>query len=152
MNDSYRVIEFPPHFKYIISDSFPCVYWVMSQLCTKYIYFISLHIQDLKGLQMLYIVVVQSLSHIPLFAIQWTTAYQASLSLTISWSLPKLMFIASVMVSNYLVFWCPLPLLSWSFPSSETSPMSHLFASNDQNTRPQLQHQFFEGIFSVDLP
>ena len=89
----------------------------MSQLCTKYIYFISLHIQDLKGLQMLYTVVVQSPSHVQLFAIQWTAAHQASLSLTISRSLPKLMFIASVMAFNCLILWCPLLLLPLIFPS-----------------------------------
>ena len=37
------------------------------------------------------IVVVQSLSHVQLFAAPWTAAHQASLSITISWSLLKLM-------------------------------------------------------------
>ena len=46
----------------------------------------------------------------------WTAARQASLSLTISWSLPKLMFIESVMPSNHLVLCRPL-LLSSIFPS-----------------------------------
>ena len=61
--------------------------------------------------------VVQSPSHVQLFAIQWTAAHQASLSLTISQSLPKLMFIASVMASNCLIIWCPLLLLPLIFPS-----------------------------------
>ena len=43
-----------------------------------------------------------------------TAAHQASLSLTISRSLPKFMFIASVMPSNHLILWCPLPLLPYS--------------------------------------
>ena len=47
----------------------------------------------------------------------WTTAHQASLSLTISWSLPKFMFIASVMPSSYLILWCPLLLLPSIFSS-----------------------------------
>ena len=44
-----------------------------------------------------YVAVVQSLSHVQLFVIPWTAARQASLSLTISQSLPKFMSIESVM-------------------------------------------------------
>ena len=54
---------------------------------------------------------VQSLSHVWLFATPWTTACQASLSVTNSWSLPKLMSIESVMPSNHLIFCHPLLLL-----------------------------------------
>ena len=53
----------------------------------------------------------QSLSHVQLFATPWITAYQASLSITNSWSLPKPMSIESVMPSNYLILCCPLLLL-----------------------------------------
>ena len=67
-------------------------------------------------------------------ATPWTAACQAFLFLTISQGLPKFMFIRSVMPSSYLILWllffCP-----WSFPPSGTSPMSHLCASDDQNTR-----------------
>ena len=42
---------------------------------------------------------------------------QASLSLTISQSLPEFMSIASVMPSSYLILWCPLLLLPSIFPS-----------------------------------
>ena len=45
-------------------------------------------------------------------ATPWTTACQTSLSLTISQSLPKFIFIASVMPSSHLVLWCPLLLPS----------------------------------------
>ena len=62
-------------------------------------------------------VVVQSLSHVWLFAIPWTATRQASLSITNSQSLPKLMSIESVMPSNYLIFCCPLLLLPSTFPS-----------------------------------
>ena len=41
------------------------------------------------------VAVVQLPSHVQLFTTPWTAARQASLSLTISWSLPKFMFIAS---------------------------------------------------------
>ena len=43
-----------------------------------------------------------ALSHVQIFAIPWTTAHQASLSHTVSQSLPKFMFIESVMLSNHL--------------------------------------------------
>ena len=62
-------------------------------------------------------VVVQSLSHVRLFAIPWTAACQASLSLTISQSLPKFTFIASVMPSSHLVLSRPLLLLYSVFPN-----------------------------------
>ena len=61
--------------------------------------------------------VVQLLSHVQLFAILWTTACQASLSLTISWSLLKVMSIELVMLSNHLIFCHPLLLLPSIFPS-----------------------------------
>ena len=59
---------------------------------------------------------VQSLSHIKLFAIPWTAACQASLSITIPQSLLKLMSIELVMSSNHLILCNPL-LLPSIFPS-----------------------------------
>ena len=61
--------------------------------------------------------VVQSPSHVQLFVTAWTAAHQASLSLTISQSLPKFMFIESVMSSNHLILCCPLLLPPSIFPS-----------------------------------
>ena len=63
------------------------------------------------------IIVVQSLSHDQLFVTLWTAARQASLSITNSRSLLKLMFIESVMPSNHLILLCPLLLLPSIFPS-----------------------------------
>ena len=60
---------------------------------------------------------VQSLSHVQLFATPWTAAHQASLSITNSWSLLKLMSIESVMPSNHLILCRPLLLLPSIFPS-----------------------------------
>ena len=60
---------------------------------------------------------VQSLSRVWLFATPWTAANQASLSITNSWSLPKLMSIESVMPSNHLILCCPLLLPPSIFPS-----------------------------------
>ena len=60
---------------------------------------------------------VQSLSRVWLFATPRTVACQASLSVTNSWSLPKLMSIESVMPSNHLILCHPLLLLPLIFPS-----------------------------------
>ena len=47
----------------------------------------------------------------------WTAARQASQAFTISWRLPKLMSIESVMPSNHLIFCHPILLLPSIFPS-----------------------------------
>ena len=60
---------------------------------------------------------VQSLSRIRLFATPFSAARQASLSITNSWSLLKLMSIESVMPSNHLILYCPLLLPLSTFPS-----------------------------------
>ena len=60
---------------------------------------------------------VQLLSCVQLFATPWTTVCQASLSITNSRSLLKLMSIESVMPSNHLTLCRPLLLLSSDFPS-----------------------------------
>ena len=59
---------------------------------------------------------VQSLSHVRLFVIPWTSACQASLSITNSQSLLKLMLTMLVMPSNHLILCCPLFLLPSIFP------------------------------------
>ena len=48
---------------------------------------------------------VQPLSHVQLFMTPWIAACQASLSITNSWSLLKLMSIESVMPSNHLIYY-----------------------------------------------
>ena len=60
---------------------------------------------------------VQSLSRVQLFATSRTTARQASLSITNSRSLPKLMSIESVMPSSHLILCRPLLLMPSIFPS-----------------------------------
>ena len=75
---------------------------------------------------------VQSLSHVRLFITPRTAACQASLSITNSWSLLKLMSIELVMPSNHLIL-CSLLLFPPSiFPSS--FQMSQLFKSGGQST------------------
>ena len=63
------------------------------------------------------VVLVQLLSYVQLFATPWTSAFQASLSFTVSWSLLKLMSTESVMPCNHLIFSCPLLFLPSIFPS-----------------------------------
>ena len=60
---------------------------------------------------------VQSLSHVRLFTTPWTSAHRASLSITNSQSLLKLMSIVLVMPSNHLILYRPLLLLPSIFPS-----------------------------------
>ena len=64
-----------------------------------------------------YVPSVQLLSWVRLLAMPWTAACQASLSITNSRSLLKLMSIESVMPSNHLILCCPLLLLLLIFPS-----------------------------------
>ena len=60
---------------------------------------------------------VQSLSHFLLFEIPWAAAGQASLSITNSRSLLKLMSIKPVIPSNHLILYLPLLILPSIFPS-----------------------------------
>ena len=60
---------------------------------------------------------VQSLSHVQLFVTPWTVACQASLSITSSRNMTKLMSIELVMPSNHLILCCPLLLLCSIFSS-----------------------------------
>ena len=60
---------------------------------------------------------VHLLSRVRLFATPWTTSCQSSLSITNSWSLPKLLSIELVMPSNQLIICHPLLLLPSIFPS-----------------------------------
>ena len=65
---------------------------------------------------------VQSLSRVWLFVTPWLTARQASLSITNSWSLPKLTSIESVMPSSHLILCRPLLLLPPIAPSISVFP------------------------------
>ena len=86
---------------------------------------------------------VQPLSHVQLFVTPWTAAHQASLSITNSWSLLKLLPIESVMTSSHLILCHPFFSRLQSFPASGSFPMSQLFASGGQILEFQLQLQPF---------
>ena len=72
-------------------------------------------LQNIEYSSLCYIVV--QFSCVQLFATPWTAAHQAPLSITNSQSLPKPMYIVSVMPSNYLMLCCPLLLPPSIFPN-----------------------------------
>ena len=87
---------------------------------------------------------VQSLSRVPLFATPWTAARQASLSITNSWSLLKLMSIELMMPSNHLILCHPLLLplkVLQSFPASE-------FFSNE-SVLYKMQSKYWNFSFNI---
>ena len=63
------------------------------------------------------VVIVQLISHVRLFGISWTTACQAPLSSTVSWSLLKFMSIELVMLSSHFILCHPLLFWPLIFPS-----------------------------------
>ena len=76
---------------------------------------------------------VQLLSCVWLFATPWTAARQASLSITNSWSLLKLMSIKLAKPSNHLILCHPLLLLLQAFPASGSFPRSQFFPLGGQS-------------------
>ena len=81
----------------------------------------------------------QSLSRVRLFVTPWLTAHQASLSITNSWSSPRLMSIESVMPSSHLILCHPLLLLppippSIRFFSNESTFPSYKGTNSIMNT------------------
>ena len=76
---------------------------------------------------------VQPLNYARFFLTPWTAAHQASLSITNSWSLLKLMFIEMVMPSNHLILCHPLLLPPSIFPSIRVFQMSQFFITGGQS-------------------
>ena len=104
-----------------------------------YIYFISLMstsftfllIYFVKSISILLspLSSVQSLSCVRLFATPWTASHQASLSITNSQSLLKLMSIESMMPCKHLILCHPFFSCLQAFPASGSFPMSQFFTS-----------------------
>ena len=84
---------------------------------------------------------VQSLSCVQLFVTPWTAAPQASLSITNSGSLLKLMSIASVMPSNNHILCCPLLLPPSIFPS--------IWVFSNKSVLPISWPKYWSFIFSI---
>ena len=85
---------------------------------------------------------LQSLSHVRLFVAPWTTARQASLPITNSLSLLKLVSIESVMPSNHLILCRLLLLLPSVFPSIRV-------CSNESALHIWLQPKYLSFSFSI---
>ena len=90
-----------------------CRYWMLYNFT---IYVVCVSMLRVNSYIIVQFSQVQSLSHVWLFATPWTAAHQASLSITNSWSLLKLMSIELVMPSNHLILCRPLLLLPSIFP------------------------------------
>ena len=89
---------------------------------------------------------VQSLTYVRLFATSWTVARQASLSITNSRSLLKLMSFESVILSNHLILCCPLLLLPSIFPASGSFPMSCCL---DSPLLPPIAAHFLQHSYTI---
>ena len=89
---------------------------VVKALILKLLFYMLMYFQNSLQLAPVQFSSVQLLSHVWLFVTPWTAARQASLSITNSWSLLKLMSIELVMPSNRLILCYPL-LLPSIFPS-----------------------------------
>ena len=107
----YRLLEGSslPVLKTDLRTNKDCFHWMSMHLFFK--------IYRLVVISQIQFCSVQSLSRVRLLATPWTAAHQASLSITNSQSLLKLMSIESVMPSNQLILCHPLLLLPSLFPS-----------------------------------
>ena len=90
---------------------------LISYTCPKFSQTLLLEFKMISKVKKIEISSFQLLSHVRLFATPWTTACQASLSVTNSRSPPKPISIVSVMPSNHLILCRPLLLLPSIFPS-----------------------------------
>ena len=101
------------------------------------------------------VVAVQSPSRVQLFVTPWTAARQASLSFTISRSLPKFMSIESVMPSNHLTLCHPRLLLPSVFPSIRVFSNDQLFGSDGPSIRAlastSVLPKSIQGLFPLRL-
>ena len=87
---------------------------------------------------------VQSFSRVRLLATPWTAAHQASLSITNSQSLLKLMSIELVMPTNNLILCCPILLLLSVFPNIRVFSNESAHHIRWPSLEFQLQHQSFQ--------
>ena len=94
---------------------------------------------------------VQLLSCVQLVATPWTVARQASLSITNSQSLLKLMSTESVMPSNHLILFVPFSPCLQSFPASGSFQIVSSLHQVAKVLEFQLQHQSFQWTFKTDF-
>ena len=149
------LLGFPTILLYMESHQVVCWLWNQkTQAQFKLLLCDSLLVSSLgaTGSVFIFVVVVQLLSNVWLFATPWTAAHQASLSFTTSLGFLRLMSIESVMPSNHLVHFRPLLFLPSIFPSIRV--FFQWVSSSHQVAKVlelQLQHQSFQWIFRVDI-
>ena len=100
-----------PNSSYKRPNMFPLLGYKSSIVVNKILYYFLFYHQSI------HLSSVQSLRVVRLFVTPWAAACQATLSITNSWSLLKLMSIELVMPSSHLILCCPLLLLPSIFPS-----------------------------------
>ena len=93
-------------------------------------------------------VVIQSLSHVWLFATPWTIVHQTPLSSTISQSLLEFMSTEWMMLSHHLILWRPLFFCLQTCPASESFPTSYVFSSSGQSIGASASAAVATGIYS----
>ena len=92
----------------------------------------------------------QSLSRVRLFVIPWTTACQASLSSSNSWSLLQFMSIELVMLFNHLILFCPF---SWAFSLSKDQGLFQRVSSLHQVTKVlECLYKFSNFYYFLKIP
>ena len=111
----------------------PLVKWVLSAVLYLHKTMMIILANSTSVCEFLEFSSVQLLSRVQLFVTPWTTARQASLSITNFQSLPKPMSIESVMPSKHLILCRLLLLLPSVFPSIRSFQMSQLFALAGQS-------------------
>ena len=126
--DSPLPVRFSPH---DLCHGWDLPWWLLAVSCIAEFF---TTVQPRKPFSLLQFSSVQLFNCVQLFATPWTAAHQASLSITNSWSLLKLMSIESVIPSNHLILCRPLLLPPSIFPASGSFPMSQFFASGGQST------------------
>ena len=112
---------------------------------------LKLSIQKVKIMPLILSVSVQPLSHFWLFVTPWAAALQASLSITNSQSLLKLMSFESMMPSNHFILCCPFSSSLQSYLASGSFQVSQLFASSGQSIGVLASVQSFQWTFRADL-
>ena len=90
-----------------------------------------------------FVVALQLLSHVQLYVTPWTAAHQASLSITNSWSLLKLMSTEAVMPSNQFILCHPCLLLTSIFPSIS------VFSNNNESILHIRWPKYWSFSFSI---
>jgi len=101
---------------------------------SKWIKDLNVRLDTIKPFSSVQFISVQSLSRVRFFATPWIAARQASLSITNSQSLLRLMSIESVMLSSHLICCCPFSSCPQSLPAPGSFPMSQLFTLGGQST------------------